>query len=88
MTLTCQLENGTLLAGTTTWKHNNSKMKETSPNLKITFAQELDSGEYTCKGENSQLSDPVHLNIFSGEFGPRGGSGGTMMHRPARSKEL
>lgn len=76
MTLTCQLENGTLLAGNTIWKHNDRVMNETSPNLKITYAQELDSGEYMCKGENSQLSDPVHLSIFSGEFGPRGGSGG------------
>lgn len=65
VTLTCQLENGTLLAGNTIWNHNGSKMNETSPNLKITFAQELDSGNYTCKGENSQLSDPVHLSIFS-----------------------
>ncbi|XP_049633587.1 high affinity immunoglobulin epsilon receptor subunit alpha [Suncus etruscus] len=65
VTLTCQLENGTPLAGITAWKHNDRDMNETSPNLKITYAQELDSGDYKCEGENSQLSDPVHLNISS-----------------------
>ncbi|XP_055965552.1 high affinity immunoglobulin epsilon receptor subunit alpha-like [Sorex fumeus] len=63
--LTCQHENGSLMAGTTNWTHNSHPLNESTSSLNITSARELDSGEYRCQGEDSEPSDPVRLGVFS-----------------------
>ncbi|XP_016065959.1 PREDICTED: low affinity immunoglobulin gamma Fc region receptor II-a-like [Miniopterus natalensis] len=39
-------------------------------------ASSKDSGDYTCQTGQASLSDPVHLDVTSGQWRRPGGSGG------------
>ena len=67
MTLMCQ---GTsFYAGNlTTWFHNGSSI-DTQNQPSYSFrANSNDSGSYRCQREQTSLSDPVHLDVISGQW--------------------
>uniref|UniRef100_A0A8C8YKN0 Ig-like domain-containing protein n=1 Tax=Prolemur simus TaxID=1328070 RepID=A0A8C8YKN0_PROSS len=54
----------------TQWFHNGSSIPtQIQPSYRFK-AKTNDSGEYRCQTGQSSLSDPVHLNVFSGLSSP------------------
>ncbi|XP_036612600.1 high affinity immunoglobulin epsilon receptor subunit alpha-like [Trichosurus vulpecula] len=47
------------------WIHNGSNIPVQTPSYSITFATINNSGEYRCRSQDSALSDPVSLEVYS-----------------------
>lgn len=67
MTLTCN-ENKPLKGNFTEWTYNNTTLEVTTSSLHITNASPRSSGEYRCRNNELNLSEAVHLEVFSGKF--------------------
>ncbi|XP_049338741.1 high affinity immunoglobulin gamma Fc receptor I-like [Astyanax mexicanus] len=75
VTVRCDVQGGGDTEWTFSWYKNNLTVhtSNTSPEYKISYITESDSGEYTCRGERrrdserSEISDAVTLTV-SGEF--------------------
>jgi hypothetical protein len=67
VTLMCQ---GTsFYAGNlTTWFHNGSSIHTQNQPSYSFRANSNDSGSYRCQREQTSLSDPVHLDVISGQW--------------------
>lgn len=83
VTLKCQ---GGHAAGdpSTRWFHNGSAIPaQGRPSYSFQASKE-DRGEYTCQTDQTSLSDPVYLDVISGQWRrPRAGLGGPGETSPA-----
>ncbi|XP_046538579.1 high affinity immunoglobulin epsilon receptor subunit alpha [Equus quagga] len=64
VTLTCN-ENKPLKGNFTEWTYNNTTLEVTTSSLHITNASPRSSGEYRCRNNELNLSEAVHLEVFS-----------------------
>lgn len=67
VTLTCN-KNKPLKGNSTEWTYNNTTLEVTTSSLNITNASHRSSGEYRCRNNDLNLSEAVHLEVFSGKF--------------------
>lgn len=67
VTLICY-ENNSLEVNSAMWTHNESLLENKTSRFNIVKASPQDSGEYRCRDKESNMSDPVYLEVFSGKF--------------------
>ncbi|XP_045839103.1 high affinity immunoglobulin epsilon receptor subunit alpha isoform X2 [Meles meles] len=64
VTLTCY-ENNSLEVDSAVWTHNGNLLGNNTSRFNIVKAHLQDSGEYRCRDKESNMSDPVHLEVFT-----------------------
>ncbi|XP_059002113.1 high affinity immunoglobulin epsilon receptor subunit alpha [Mustela lutreola] len=64
VTLICY-ENNSLEVISAMWTHNERLLENKTSRFNIVKARPQDSGEYRCRDKESNVSDPVYLEVFS-----------------------